>query len=51
LRALLWPLFSWSVWVETDTVVAGTSGEGATLASFRMVDVSSVNHCVCEHDS
>jgi hypothetical protein len=40
-RALLWPLFAWSEWAHSSTVVAGTTGEGAALASVRSVGVSS----------
>jgi hypothetical protein len=32
-RALLWPLLPWSAWAQPATVVAGTTDEGAGLAS------------------
>jgi hypothetical protein len=34
-RVLLWPLFSRSAWAKPATVVTGTAGEGAALASVR----------------
>jgi hypothetical protein len=40
-----------SVWVHTATVVAGTTGEGAVLASVRSVGVGSESHCGGGHDS
>jgi hypothetical protein len=44
-RALIWPLFTWSAWAHTATVVAGTSCGGAVLASVRSVGVGSASHC------
>jgi hypothetical protein len=35
-RTLLWPLFSRSAWEQPATVVAGTSGESAAVASFSI---------------
>jgi hypothetical protein len=37
--ALLWPLFARSALAVAATVVAGTTGEGAALASVRLYDV------------
>jgi hypothetical protein len=34
-RALLWPLLAWWAWPQPATVVAGTTDEGAALASVR----------------
>jgi hypothetical protein len=47
---LLWPLFARSAWAQTATVVAGTTGEGAALASVRSVSVGSDSHCGGGHD-
>jgi hypothetical protein len=33
-RALLWPLFPRSAWALPATVLEGTTGDGAALASF-----------------
>jgi hypothetical protein len=44
-RALLWPLFAWSAWAHSATVVAGRKVEGAALSPVRLVGVSSGNHC------
>ena len=41
LRVIIWPLFAPSAWQHQDTVVAGTTGEGAALASVRSADVDS----------
>jgi hypothetical protein len=46
-RALLWPLFARSAWDEPATVVAGTTREGAALASVRSVGLGSTSQCVC----
>jgi hypothetical protein len=43
-RALLWPLFPWSAWAQTGTVVAGTTVEGAALVSVLSVGVGSASH-------
>jgi hypothetical protein len=40
-RALLWPLFSWSAWAHSATVLAVTTSEGAFLASVTLVGVGS----------
>jgi hypothetical protein len=45
-RALLWPSFAWSAWAQLATVVAGTTGMGAALASVSLVGVGSDSHCV-----
>jgi hypothetical protein len=37
--SLLWLLFAWSAWAQSSTVVADTTGEGAALASVRLVVV------------
>jgi hypothetical protein len=44
-RALLWLLFPRSAWAQTATVVAGTTVEGAALASVPSVGVGSASHC------
>jgi hypothetical protein len=49
-RALLWPLFARSAWVQPATVVAGKTGEGADQASFRLVVVGSDSHCGSGHE-
>jgi hypothetical protein len=49
-RALLWPLFALSAWAHTDTVVAGKSGEGTSLASVSLAGVGPASHCVGGHD-
>jgi hypothetical protein len=43
-KALLWPLFDSSAWAQEATVVAGTTGEGAALASVLSVGISSGSH-------
>jgi hypothetical protein len=43
-RALLRSLFSWSAWAQAATVLADTTGEGAALASVRLVGVVSASH-------
>jgi hypothetical protein len=45
LRAVIWPLSSRSAWAQPATVVAGTTVEGAALASVRLVGVVSTCHC------
>jgi hypothetical protein len=50
-RALLWTLLGWSVWVQLATVVAGTIGEVAALASVRSDCVGAFGHCGVGHDS
>jgi hypothetical protein len=49
-RALLWPLYVRSAWAQAATAVAGTTGEGAALASVLSVGVGSARHCVGGHD-
>jgi hypothetical protein len=49
-KALLWPLFAWSAWAQTATVVAGKRGEGAALASVRLVGMGSARHCGAGHN-
>jgi hypothetical protein len=49
-RALLWPLFVLSAWAQPATVVADTTGEGAVLASVRLVGVGPASHCGGRHD-
>jgi hypothetical protein len=51
MRALLVLLFSLSAKDQAATVVANTAGEGAVLASFRLVGVGSASHCGCGDDS
>jgi hypothetical protein len=48
-KALIRPLLARSSWVLPATVVAGTTFEGADLASARWVGVSSASHCVGGH--
>jgi hypothetical protein len=43
--AQLWPLIARSAWSQTATVLAGTTGEGASQASVRSVGVGSASHC------
>jgi hypothetical protein len=49
-RALLWPLLAWSSWSQPATLVAGTTGQRAALASLRFVGVGSSSHCGSRHD-
>jgi hypothetical protein len=49
-RALVWPLFASSAWVQPATVVANTKGEGDALASVRLVGVGSASHCGGERE-
>jgi hypothetical protein len=44
-RALLWPLFSRIAWAKPVTVVAGTTVEGAALASVPLVGVGPASDC------
>jgi hypothetical protein len=50
-RALFWPLFDRSSWAQPDTLMEGTTGVGAALASFRSFGVGSDNHCGGGHYS
>jgi hypothetical protein len=43
--ALLWTLFARSVLAQPATVMAGTTGEGADLASVRWIGVGLASHC------
>jgi hypothetical protein len=43
--ALLWPVFTWSAWAQPASVVAVTSGEGATRDCVRLAVEGSVSHC------
>jgi hypothetical protein len=45
MRVMTWPLYARSAWSQPTTVVAGTTSEGATLASVRSVGVGSASHC------
>jgi hypothetical protein len=49
-RALFRRQYSGSAWAQTATVVAGTTGEGASLASLRLVSVGSSIHCGGRHE-
>jgi hypothetical protein len=49
-RALLFPLFVWSALAQPATVVVGTTGEGAALATVCLVGVGSDSHCGGGHD-
>jgi hypothetical protein len=49
-KVLLWPLSARSAWDQTTTVVAGTTVEGAVLASVRLVGAWSDSHCGGGHD-
>jgi small ligand-binding sensory domain FIST len=42
-RSQLCRLFAWSAWAKPDTMVVGTTVEGAGLASVRLYGVGSVN--------
>jgi hypothetical protein len=44
-RELLWPLFDRSAWDQLATVVVGTSGNVADLASVLLVGVEPASHC------
>jgi hypothetical protein len=37
--AIIWSLFAWSAWYQPATVVAGSTGEYAAPASYRLVGV------------
>jgi hypothetical protein len=50
LRAWLWPLFARLAWAKPATLLAGTTGEGAALASVRSVGVYSACHSDGGHD-
>jgi hypothetical protein len=50
LRALLCPLFTWSEWAQTNTVVAGTTGDGADVSTVLLVDLGSSSHCGGGHE-
>jgi hypothetical protein len=43
-RPLFWPLFARSAWAQPDTVVAGTTVEGTTLAYVLFVGVGTASH-------
>jgi hypothetical protein len=45
-----WPLFAQWAWAQPDTVLVGTTIEGADLASVRSVGVGSARHCDSGHD-
>jgi hypothetical protein len=49
-RSLLWPLFGWSAWAQTASVVADTTDEVTALASVRLVVVGSASYCDGGHD-
>ena len=49
-RALLGHVFHWSAWALPATVVAGMAGEGAALASVRLVVLGSNCHSGGGHD-
>ena len=50
-RALIWPLFTWSALARTANVVAGTTGEGSALASIRSYGMGTASHCCGGNDS
>jgi hypothetical protein len=43
--ALLWPLFAWTAWAQPDTVEAGTTGDGAAIASVRLFGEGMTSNC------
>ena len=45
MRALLWPVTDWPVWVQTVTELADTTGVGAALSSDCLFGVGTVSHC------
>jgi hypothetical protein len=49
-RALIWPVFGRSSWPQSATVVADTTGEGAALASVRLVGVVPDRYCGFVHE-
>ena len=51
MRPLLWRVFVRSAWAQTAIVVAGTSGEGAGVASVLFVGVSTACYCGGRQDN
>jgi hypothetical protein len=49
-RELLRPVFARYAWAENGTLLAGTTNEGAALASDRFFGVCSESHCSGEHE-
>jgi hypothetical protein len=49
-RALRWPLYDWSAWAQPATEEAGTTGEGAALATVGLLGEGSASHCGGGHD-
>ena len=49
MMALLCPLTALSAWAQRPTLVAGTTGKGAALASVRLVGAVSGSRCDDEH--
>jgi hypothetical protein len=49
-RAMLWPLLARSACAQPTSVLAGTKGVGAALASVLLAVVGSDSHCCGEHD-
>jgi hypothetical protein len=49
-RALICPQFPRSAWAQPGTEVAGTTVEGAALASVSSVGVDSASQCVVGDD-
>ena len=45
MRALFYPLFARSAWLQAATAETGTTDEGAALASIRSFLVGLVSHC------
>jgi hypothetical protein len=45
LRALLWPLLDLSPWAQAATVLAGTLGDVANVASVLLVGVDAARQC------
>ena len=50
MMAMLWPLFGWSARAQPASVVAGTTDEGAALASVPSVGVGQSIHGVDVHE-
>jgi hypothetical protein len=48
-KALLWPIFTWSARAQAATVVACTKVERAALAYVRLIGEGSASHCVGGH--
>jgi hypothetical protein len=48
--SLIWPLFASVAWALTATLLAGTTSEGAMLASVLVVGVGSTRNCGGEHN-